>query len=239
MGKKAPKIALVTGAARRVGAHLAKRLAQEGYHLYLHYHRSHQEALQVAQSCRAFGVTVETFSGDFSTPKGVEALLFALQGKPTPSLVIHNASLFPRATFDEISWDAMEVLFRVNCFSPFFLTQGLKKAMEKQKGHVICILDEWAFSPRAAYMAYQLSKQALATFVYEASQVLAPSIRVNGIAPTVMLYAEHETMDQRKKIRQRLLLGESSPEELTQAVLFLENTPSITGTILRWGGLKR
>lgn len=218
--------ALITGAARRTGAHLARGLATHGYGLHLHAHTSDPEPL--AQSLRAeAGIPVRTHRVDLADAEAVRSWAHHLRTGPCPPhLVVNNASPFPPPhEMDEL--DFLEEGLRIHLFAPAVL----RAALPKEGGHMVNLLDARLALLDGTRPGYEVSKHALAAHTLLAARCLAPEVRVNAIAPGLLLPPPgHDEAHLSALARQRSPLGRPArPADAVAALLFLEEAISVTG----------
>jgi len=235
-----PKRALITGAARRVGAALAKGLAQDGFAIAIHYNSSREDAEAVKAEIEANGGTAVCLQADLGVESEVTPLLAAAQdalGGPL-GLLINNASLFEHdeaLTATRASWDAH---MEANLRAPFVLAQDFAKALpEGADGLIVNLLDQriWKLTPQ--FMSYTLSKTGLWTLTQTLAQGLAPAIRVNAIGPGPTLRNARQSEEHFQKQLDGVPL-KRGPEldELVNAVRFMLHARSMTGQMIALDG---
>lgn len=232
---------LVTGAGVRLGRAIAEGLARDGASIAAHYHASAHGAEQLVASLRAEGARAEKFQADLSQPAEIDALVSGVETQLGPiHALVNSAASFGRADLVDTSWELLERLWAVNARGPFLLTRAVARGMPARGGgDVVNVLDiGGAVVPWAHYSAYCMSKAALAMLTRCLALELAPTIRVNGVAPGTVL--PPEDMDEatlttiRARIPQRRF---GSPEDVVGAVRFLLAGPRfITGQILAVDG---
>lgn len=230
--------ALVTGAARRVGAHLALDLARRGYDIALHCHRSFAEAEKVKAAIEVTGMAAEIFVCDLnSVPAIIDLMDRVSLFFPEGSLLVNNASIFERIGFMETDEAAFDREIGVNLKAPFFLTQQFAKAYGA--GSVVNILDTDIAQVQTSHFAYMLAKKALADFTMMAARALGPQIRVNGVCPGCMIPSVQNDEVYEARVREALpLLSHPSLDELAEAVHWLATQRHITGQLLNVDGGK-
>ena len=234
-------VALVTGAARRLGAAIARRLHAEGYDLALHYRDSADEALALAaelESARAGSVlALQAELAEFDRLPELVARSVGRFGRL--DALVNNASAFATATFGDIHpahWDAT---MAVNARAPFFLAQAAAPHLRAAGGAIVNISDVYARAPRADLAAYVASKGALEAATRGLAVAMAPEVRVNAVAPGAILWPD-EGID--PELQERLLamtpLGRTgTPEEIAGAVLWLlRDAGYTTGSVLAVDG---
>lgn len=231
---------LVTGAAKRIGRAISLTLAQEGHAVALHHNHSQGAAEALCAEIVALGGRAVTLRADLSREAEVATLVARAAeglGRPLTGLV-NNASLFQKddalgAT--RASWDAH---METNLRAPFVLMQEFARALpEGMSGAIVNILDQrvWALTPH--FLSYTLSKSALWTLTRTMALALAPRIRVNGIGPGPTLKNERQAEEDFAAQWQAVPLRRpTAPEEIARAVLFLMQTPSITGQMIALDG---
>jgi len=223
---------LITGAAKRVGAGLARSLAAAGYDIALHYRISGTEAAQLQKEIEATGARCVLFPEDLSDIAALPAFMSKVQQVlPNCVALINNAAVFERAPFMDTDEALFDRQFNTNFKAPFFLTQAFAKTFGK--GSVINMLDTNISSTQPSHFAYMLSKKALADFTLMAARALGPDIRVNGLCPGPLLAANARDEAYMRKLEQILPL-QSNPqlEECAQTVLWLLGQAHITGQLV-------
>jgi NAD(P)-dependent dehydrogenase (short-subunit alcohol dehydrogenase family) len=227
---------LVTGGAKRVGRAIVERLASKGARVFIHYHTSEPEALELVAQIRNKGGTAECLQADLATPEGVESLLRAIEERGiTVDVLVNNASVFfptPMAELDVATWDRV---LAINLRAPMLLCRHLGLAMfERQKGKIINIADTAIRRPYPKYAAYLVSKAGLAALTSVLALEFAPHVQVNAIAPGTVLFAENFSESVRSAIVKRTPLQRvGSPEDIAAAVEYLiVSGDFITGIVL-------
>ena len=226
--------ALVTGAARRLGKAFALALARQGYAILLHYHISKEEAEQAAEEIKSLGVPVHPIQADLSTVDGITHLFSTLDthcSSPgyTLRVLVNSASVMPKKDLRSLNAEDWDSTFHLNLRAPFLLGQAAAKRMTSG-GLIVNLSDIGAHKLWTGYPAYVVSKSALETLTRLMAKTYAPSIRVNAIAPGLVLPSENVTPEEWEKLIQRLPLQRpASVEEVVSALEFLLKNESITG----------
>jgi pteridine reductase len=228
--------ALVTGGAVRLGRALALALAEAGYDIALHYGRSAEAAEQTAAEIRALGVECQLFQLDLVDVDGVPRLLEqARAALPGLRALVNSASAYAQATIGATTAAIFDQQLAVNLRAPFFLTQAF--ARQVGVGHVVNIIDNKIAFNQYQYAAYLLAKQALADLTRMAALEFAPGVRVNAVAPGVVLPAGTRSPEY---IAWRVggipLRRQGAPAEIARAVLYLLGSDFVTGQILTVDG---
>ena len=223
--------ALVTGGATRLGFSFAYALAEVGYDIALHYHQSADNAQQAAEAIKSLGVTCKTFPYDLSgeSPEGLIELV--LHDFSSLDLLINNASVYEAATIAHTDMALLKQQFSVNFFAPLLLTSVF--ANQCVKGNVINILDNKIAFQQNHYAAYLLSKKALSEFTQLAAIEFAPNLRINGIAPGVVMPGDGRTDDYvRWRVDGIPLNRQGGVDDLISAMHYLLNNDFVTGQVL-------
>lgn len=225
------KAALITGGATRLGRHFAEYLAEVGYDIALHVNSSHQEAEIVVKVIRAKGRKCEIFHCNFLTDD-LEALIQSVKQRfPGFNLLLNSASVYEPAPIGTTELALLERQFRVNLFTPLLLTRYFAHAV--QVGQVINIIDNKIAYHQYPYAAYLLSKKSLAELTRMAALEFAPRLRINGIAPGVVLPAAQRISDYVEwRIEAIPVNHQGKPNHLVQALHYLLENSFVTGQIL-------
>jgi NAD(P)-dependent dehydrogenase (short-subunit alcohol dehydrogenase family) len=216
------KRALVTGAARRVGAAIARALAAEGCRLVLHHHRNVADARRLAGELRRQGVSVELFEADFEKEKEVAALGREVLRKGPVDILVNNASVFYPTPFLKIAPRDWTRFLSLHLQAPYLLARTLGPKMKKGGGRIVNIVDGAAKRPYRNYLPYCVSKGALLTLTKSLALELAPGVQVNAILPGPIAAAPWEKREVVEKIRKKNPLQKwGGEEEIAKAVVFL------------------
>lgn len=230
-----PKTVLITGAAKRLGKHMALSLAREGWNIALHYHSSHEEAKQTATAIRSLGVRCELFCFDLSQPKAGQQLMDEVQAQFGPiQALINNAARFEYDHAAEFSAACLQQHLGSNLIAPLELLHALG-AQKPQKNPVVAInlLDQklWSYNPD--FFSYTLCKAALQAATTMMAQALAPHVRVVGIAPGLTLPSHLQSAEDFERTHKISPLGYgSTAEDICRTVHYILQTPSITGSCI-------
>jgi len=229
--------ALITGAANRLGASLARGLAANGYRVVLHFASSGADAEALATDLGADRAAI--VQADL-TDRQARAGLIAAAVKPFGplTLLVNNASVFERdsaGTLDEATWDRH---FALHAEAPAFLSQDFAAQLpEGQTGNIINIIDERVLQPAPAAFSYNLSKSVLWMATRTLAQTFAPRIRVNAIGPGPILPEAGQSLaDFTARSTDNPLQHAAGPDDAVQAMLFLLNAPTMTGQMLAIDG---
>jgi NAD(P)-dependent dehydrogenase (short-subunit alcohol dehydrogenase family) len=226
------KVALVTGAAKRLGRAVSLTLASEGVGVVAHYNQSGQAASQLCEEIRATGVSAWPVQGDLASgDKADEVFRAACSRAGRVDFVINSASRFDKETLWETTDGSLQRNMAVHVMAPLILARALAK--EDRPGHVINLLDTRVTVYDRQHAAYHVSKRALLTMTRMLAIELAPKIAVNAVAPGLILPPAGED----KSYLERLtytnpLARHGDPADIGDAVLFLLRSRFITGQII-------
>lgn len=235
-------LALVTGAAHRLGRAFALSLARQGYAILLHYHVSQPAAEQTAAEIVSLGVPAYQVCADLATDVGIEELVSVLDSrlaadKSQLHILVNSAAVLSYADLRAASAADWDTTLDLNLRAPFLLAQAAARRMEAG-GLIVNITDIGAHKLWTGYPAYVVSKSALETLTRLQARTYAPRIRVNAIAPGLVLPSENVTPEEWERLVSRLPLQHPALlEEIVSALEFLLKNESITGqTIVVDGG---
>lgn len=232
-------VALVTGAAKRIGRAIALALADDGYDVAVHYGVSRHDAEEVAGAIVAKGRRAVALAADLAREAEMQALLGAATAALGPvTCLVNNASLFERdeaLTVTRESWDAH---LETNLRAPFVLMQAFARALPAEaSGAIVNILDERVWNLTPHFVSYTLSKAGLWTLTQAMAMALAPRIRVNAIGPGPTLPSPRQSAEQfaRQQAGVPLQRG-ATPQEIAAAVRFILGSGSMTGQMIALDG---
>ena len=240
--KKSPSdksVAVVTGAARRVGREIALAMAERGLAVVVHHGTSTVEANVLVNRIRGQGGTAVAVSADLRDPRAAAMSVFeaaAELGEVTT--LINSAAVFQNRALPWVDLYHCNVHLSVNLLAPIFLAQQfIRQLGEGQRGHIINILDWRAQRPGADHLVYTATKAALSSVTKSLALQLAPLIQVNGLAPGAILPPEDRTnWHEQRAITSIPLRRTGSPQALVDAINFLLDSNFITGEILNVTG---
>ena len=230
-----PKVALVTGAARRIGRAIALGLAREGWDVAVHYRASQAEAQDTVAAIEALGRRAVALRCDLAEPAEVGQLLArATAALGTVSCLVNNASLFEYDNAADFSLACLDAHMRANLAAPILLAQALHAATpEGAQAVVVNLLDQKLYNLNPDFLSYTLSKAALHTATTMLAQALAPRVRVVGVAPGITMVSGDQTEAAFAKAHQATPLGRSStPDDVADAVCYVARARALTGTTL-------
>ncbi len=241
MQKLAGKVALVTGAARRIGATTVKMLHQHGATVVVHYRNSKTDAEKLCYELNAirtdscFIQQAELAEVD-SLEKMIEEVI---KQAGRLDILINNASSFFPTKVGEITEDHWDNLFASNLKAPLFLSQAAAPHLIKSQGCIVNMVDIHAERPLAKHPVYCAAKAGLLMLTKSLAKELGPEVRVNGVSPGAILWPEADgksaevTLEHQALLDKTSLKREGSPDDIAQAIYFLvAEAPYITGHII-------
>lgn len=236
-------VALVTGAAQRLGAEICRSLHARGYRIIIHYRHSVEpaEGLRDELNAQRPGSAV-IFSANMNSLPEVRALADAAFSQwQRVDVLVNNASGFYPTAIESATENDWDELFSSNLKGPFFLSQALAPALKKTSGCIVNLVDIYAQKPLRGFPVYSMAKAGVSMMTQSLALELAPEVRVNGVSPGAILWPEQETeysKQERQNINDRVPLqrqGEAS--DIAQTVVFLvADAPYISGQIIAVDG---
>jgi pteridine reductase len=235
------KTALVTGASRRVGAAIARRLHAGGANLVLHYRSAEAETAALETELNALRPkSAARVKAELLAPIAPRALVAAaLESFGRLDVVVNNASSFFPVALGAVEASHWEELVGSNLRAPLFIAQEAAPHLAKGRGAIVNIVDIHAERPLKGYPVYSVAKAGLAALTRSLAIELAPAVRVNGVAPGAIAWPEDDQFpaDERNRIVATTPLGRTgTPEDIAGAVQFLACAPYVTGQILAVDG---
>ncbi len=235
------KTALITGAARRIGATLAKILHQAGINIALHYRRSVAEAEQLYHDLNLLRKnSVVLLQADLLNNEELKPLVLQAQQRwGRLDILINNASTFYPTPLGKITEQHWNDLLGTNLKTPFFLSQAAAPYLKTTHGCIINIVDIHAERPLKNHAVYSIAKAGLAMLTKSMARELAPEIRSNGISPGAIMWPETDDYASMHQdiIARTALKRQGSPEDIARAALFLiRDATYVTGQIITVDG---
>ena len=231
-------LALVTGGAHRLGKAFALKLARMGYSIALHYRGSANEAEHTVQEIRALGVDCIPIRADLTLAEKIDFLFSLVDEFKSPlKVLVNSAAVMPVGSPRELELKDWDSALDLNLRAPFILAQQAAKRMSTG-GLIVNITDIGAQKAWSRYPSYTVSKSALESLTKLLARALAPGIRVNAIAPGLVLQSDVVTEEEWEKLVSRLPLKRPATlDEITSTLEFLIKNEYITGqTIVVDGG---
>ena len=223
---------LITGGAQRVGLHCGKRLLEDGHEVIISYRRERESLTEL----RALGI--RTLQADFASTAGIMAFIDSLH-RETQGLraIVHNASTWLAETRGEEA-ASFQQLFSVHMLAPYLINLHCSDLLSGTGlRDIVHISDDVTRKGSAKHTAYCASKAGLESLTLSFAERLAPRIKVNGIAPALLMFNEHDSPAYREQALAKSALGiEPGPEPFYQALRSLLDNPYLTGTTLHLNG---
>ena len=228
----AGKTALVTGGAKRIGRATAVTLATHGVHVVIHYRGSRDEAEAVATEVRDRGVKAWTIQADLREPAEVERILpEAVEAAGPIQILINNASIFTQSRITDFTLEDLTDNVQVNAMAPLWISRAF--AAQGVEGAIVNFLDTRVADYDADHAAYHLSKRMLFTLTRMMALEFAPGIRVNAVAPGLILPPPGEDRSYLENLASTNPLHRiGTLEGITDAVLFLLRSEFVTGQVI-------
>ncbi len=239
--KSRVKTALVTGAARRIGACIVRSLHQRGCNVIVHYHGSGSVAAQlVAELNDLRPHSASTVQADLGDIQSIEDMASEVGlGTQELDLLVNNASRFFPTQIGATTRQQWDELMGSNLVGPYFLTQALLPQLSAANGSVVNIVDVHAARPMPGHAVYSMAKAGLQMMTLALARDLGPRIRVNAVAPGAILWPENEMSGvEQEKILAKTVMGKAgSPEDIASAVVYLGlDAAYVTGQVLAVDG---
>ncbi|QQR81737.1 MAG: SDR family oxidoreductase [Deltaproteobacteria bacterium] len=227
------KTVLITGGAQRIGREMALHFAKKGANVLIHYHHSLKEATCLICELRSLGVQAKAYRADLTRvadlKRMVEKIVRDFGGI---DILVHNASLFYPVDFEKVLEKNWDDFLNIHLKAPFFLIQSFLPSLKKKKeASIILIGDRTLSRPKARFLPYEISKEALKHLSRKLAVFLAPKIRVACVQPGLILPPKNLSPAAQKRLaRENLLKSWGCEEDVARAVIFLAEQPFVTGT---------
>lgn len=227
-----PRTAIVTGAAKRIGAEIARALAADGWHVLIHCNQSRSEAGALAAELG----TASVVDADLADPGAAERIVAAAEGLPPLRLLVNSASRFVYDSARDFTADGWDAHLDVNLRAPALLSRAF--ASRAEQGLIVNLLDAKLCQPNPDFFSYTVSKIGFAGLTELLARALAPHIRVCAIAPSVTLVSGPQSRENFDEVHGLNALGRGvDVADIVRALRFIVATPVLTGqTIVLDGG---
>jgi pteridine reductase len=233
------RVALVTGAGHRVGRAIALALGARGMRVAVHYNAAASGASETVQQIRAAGGEADSFAADLTQADAAGPLISAVAEKLGGlDVLVNSAAVMVRTPFGEVTPEQWDHIMALNLRAPFFLAQAAAPLLRASHGVIVNIADLAAFETWPGYLPHGISKSGVVHLTRSLARVMAPEVRVAGIAPGTVLLPDNWDADAAEHLRQTTPLERSgSPADVTSTVLFILDSDYLTGeTIIVDGG---
>jgi pteridine reductase len=225
------RVALVTGAGRRVGRAIALALAAKEMRVAVHFHSSATEAEETVRLARAAGAPdAWSVGADLRDASACARMIDEVTDRGNAlDVLVNSAAEMHRTPFDSVSSDEWDDIMALNLKSPFFCSQAAARRM-RDGGVIVNIADLAALETWPEYIPHGISKAGVLQMTRALARKLAPKIRVNAVVPGAVLLPEHWTKDDADKlIRTTPLARLGAPEDVAHAVIYLLESDYVTG----------
>ncbi|MEO8635867.1 MAG: SDR family oxidoreductase [Gemmatimonadales bacterium] len=231
----ASRVALVTGAGRRVGRALALALAGRGMRVAIHSHHSTADAQATLDRVRQLGADGACFSADLSDAHAARELPARVTAQfGQLDVLVNSAGIMTRASIEDTTPELWDEIMHINLRSMFFVAQGALPALRAAKGRIVNLADVGGMEPWPSYAAHSISKAGVIMLTRTLARALAPDITVNAISPGAVLPPDDWDAAAREHlVRTTPLRRLGSPEDVGAALLYLlEGGDYVTGQTL-------
>lgn len=232
------RVALVTGAGRRVGRAIALALGARGMHVVVHFNGSRQGADETARLIVESGGEAVVEQADLARVDAVYALVDrCLAWRGSLGALVNSAAIMLRTPVAETTQGDWDRMFAINVRAPYFLSQRAAPALAASRGAIVNIADLAAFESWPAYVPHGMTKAAVVQMTRAMARALAPEVRVNAVAPGVVLLPEGwDEADARHLQETTPLRRLGAPDDVAEAVLYLLAAQYVTGEVVRVDG---
>lgn len=234
------RVALVTGAGRRIGRALAVALGGEKMRVAVHHNSSATDAAQTVEMIVAAGGTATVFQADLTGNSAPDALVAAVVAEMgSLDVVINSAAVMQKTPVGEVTVQEWDAMFALNLRAPFFIAQAAAKAMAEE-GSIVNIADLAAFETWPAYIPHAISKAGVVKMTESLARALAPRVRVNCIAPGAVLLPDDWDDDTALRFAATTPLKKlGDPSDVVAAMLYFLRADYVTGETLVVDGGRR
>jgi pteridine reductase len=234
----ADQVALVTGAGRRVGRAIAIALGARAMRVIVHYNGSREGADETAHTIEQAGGHAIVVQTDLADPGGADALIERVLAEyGALDALVNSAAIMLRTPVGEVGVAEWDEMFAINVRAPFFLSQRAAPALARTRGSIVNIADLAAFETWPAYVPHGMTKSAIVQMTRALAHALAPDVRVNAVAPGVVMLPDNWDPEDGERLRRTTPLSRlGSAEDVAQAVLYLLEAQYVTGEVIRVDG---
>ena len=234
----AGRVALVSGAGRRVGRAIALALGARGMQVVVHFNGSREGADETARLLTEAGGQAVVEQADLTSVDAAHDLIDrAVAWRGTLTTLVNSAAIMLRTPVGETKTSDWDTMFAINVRAPYFLSQRAAPALAASHGAIVNIADLAAFESWPAYVPHGMTKAAVVQMTRAMARALAPDVRVNAVAPGVVLLPEGWSEEEAEHLRSTTPLRRlGSPEDVAQAVVFLLEAQYVTGEVVRVDG---
>ena len=228
------RVALVTGAGRRVGRALAIALGNERMRVAVHYNASADGANETVAEIEKSGGEGKVFQADLSAHRGPAQLVEDVAlWYGSLAVVVNSAAIMERTPFGAVTPEAWDAMFALNLRAPFLVSQAAARLLRAESGAIVNIADLAAFESWPAYVPHSISKAGVVKMTSSLARVLAPEVRVNAIAPGAVLLPDGWEKESGQHLEATTPLHRlGDPSDVVDAMLYLLRADYVTGETL-------
>lgn len=233
------KTALITGAARRIGATSARALHALGYRVAINYNTSVDAATTLVDSLNSERAdSAICVQGDLAQIKTAQHLIDKVDDAwGRLDLLVNNASIYEPTAIENPDPTQFERIIATNLRAPYLLSAAAVPMLRATQGSIVNLTDVYGLRPQAGYPIYCTSKAGLIGLTKSLARELAPEVRVNGISPGPIVWGEEHSQEHRDEVLGRTPLGRiGAPTDIANAVCYLANAAYVTGQIMEVDG---
>jgi NAD(P)-dependent dehydrogenase (short-subunit alcohol dehydrogenase family) len=233
------KVAIVTGAGKRVGRAIALALAERGAELVLHYRASERETHEVLAQAKRRGGKPVAVRADLSRREEIASIVeAAVQAFGRVDILVNSASVFYATPWPGLTAAQWDEHLGANLTAPFLLSSAAGRLMQGQgRGKIVNLADIAGAQVWKDYLPYSVSKAGLIALTRGLAKALAPAVQVNAIAPGVVLLPEGTSEEERTRALRRIPLQRlGTPAEVAHTVLYLMENDFVTGQVIALDG---
>ena len=225
---------IITGAATRIGAAIAKKLSGPNIEIVIHYNKSKSKAEKLKKDLEKKGSKIYLLRADLNKENEVQKILkFSKSKLRYFDCLINNASIFENDKLENFTAKSWSNHLKTNLKAPALLSQGFAKNIRSKNNNIINIIDQRVFKLTPFFFSYTLSKTGLYTLTKTSAMSLAPKIRVNGIAPGPTIKNKRQSkIHFKKQYLATPLKKQVNVDEISNAVAFFIKSSSITGQVI-------
>jgi pteridine reductase len=235
----ADRVALVTGAGRRVGRAIATALGARGMRVAVHYNGSADGARETVSDIERAGGEASHFQADLSNPEAPATLVHEVAASLGGlDVLVNSAAIMERTPLESVTPTDWDATFAINARAPFFMSVAARQHLAVRGGAIVNIADLAGLETWPAYIPHGLSKTVVIQMTRALARTLAPAIRVNAVAPGVILLPDSWQAETGERLRQTTPLRRlGSVNDVVGAVIYLLEADYVTGeTIVVDGG---
>lgn len=233
------KGAIVTGGAKRIGRAISLALAEDGYHVHVHFNASDREARVLVAEIEAAGGAASAVGADLSDAQAAQTLVArCVDQGPAPRVLINSASVFEADHAPSVTLESWQRHLDVNLTAPMLMIRDFAAQIpEDDRGVVVNFLDYKLFNLNPDFFSYTISKYALKGVTEMMAMALAPRVRVCGLAPGLTLPSPYQSREAFEKLHHRNPLQQGpTVDDHVRAIRFMIATPSYSGQMMAVDG---